>query len=134
MFNLALQSQLAIALAERAAEFGFKTCQTPDLLAHISNLALEHRLDFGAGVGHLSKGEQVFNFGERETQVLCVAHKSEIMNLLLVEQAITARAARGNLDQSELLIEPDRIHADADLLCSPADVNRNCHIRNKDKP
>ena len=62
-----------------------------------------------------------------------MSHKFEIANLLSVEQAISARRATCTLDESELLIEADRVHTDADQFRGLTNVNRSRQIL-KDKP
>ena len=54
-------------------------------------------------------------------------------NLPPVEQAISARAATRALDESEFLIEANRVHADAGQFRGLTDVNDSHHIL-KDKP
>ncbi len=45
-----------------------------------------------------------------------------------VKQAIPARTATGTLNESEFLIEPDRVHAGAGQLRSLTDMNCPCHL------
>ena len=52
-----------------------------------------------------------------------MSHKCEVVNLLVVEQAISARGATGTLDESAFLIEADRFHADAGQLRGFTNVN-----------
>jgi hypothetical protein len=63
-----------------------------------------------------------------------MSQKCEITNLLAVEQAISVRAATRTLDESESLIEANRVHADAGQSRGLTDVNDPHHIILKDKP
>ncbi len=60
--------------------------------------------------------------------------KFEVANLLSVEQAIPADAANRPINESELLVEADRINTDAGQLCGLPNLNRVCHTMFKDKP
>ncbi len=62
-----------------------------------------------------------------------MSHKCKIANLPPVEQAISARAATRALDESEFLIEANRVHADAGHSRGLTDVEDPRHIL-KDKP
>src|SRR5579863_2469533 len=81
----------------------------------------------------LPQGQQFLNLDQREPQFLGMSHKCEITNLLAVEQAISARAATRTLDESESLIEANRVHADAGQFRGLTDLNDPHHIL-KDKP
>ena len=62
-------------------------------------------------------------------------HKLEVVNLISVEQPITTSAAARTLNESQFLIEADRVHANAGLFCSFSDVNSSCHtITRRIKP
>lgn len=60
--------------------------------------------------------------------------KFEVANLLSVEQAIPADAPNRPINESELLVEADRINTDAGQLCGLPNLNRVCHTMFKDKP
>src|SRR5260370_35908435 len=70
----------------------------------------------------LPQRQQFLNFVQREPQFLGVPHEYEVMNLLSVEQAISARAAIRTPEESEFLIEADRVHANAVQLRCLTDV------------
>ncbi len=134
MLDFPFQAQLAIAIAERPSKLRFQPSKVLDLLAHICQLAFEHRLNFGAIVMFLAQRQQFLHFGQREPQLLGMADKLEFMNLISIEQAIAAGAPARTLNESNFLVEPDRVHTDTGLLRSFSDLNSFSHITIKDKP
>jgi hypothetical protein len=93
MLDFPFQAQFAIATAERVCKLRFQSGETVDLLPNGLQFVVEHGLHFGTNVMLLPKRYQFLNFGQREPQLLSMADKREITNLLSVEQAISARAA-----------------------------------------
>jgi hypothetical protein len=77
--------------------------------------------------GLLLLSQQLFDFAQREAQLLGMPHKCEVANLLTIEQVIPARGATRILNESEFLIEADRVHAGAGQLRGLTDVNRVSH-------
>src|SRR5258708_33038609 len=61
-------------------------------------------------------------------------HECEVAKVLSIDQAIPARAAIRTLNESEFLIEADRVHADAGQLRGLTDVNRVSHAILKINP
>ena len=123
MLDFPFQPQLAIAIAERPRKLRFQMDEAFDLFTHVRQFVLEHGLHFGTSVMLLPQRQQFLNFVQREPQFLGVPHEYEVMNLLSVEQAISARAAIRTPEESEFLIEADRVHANAGQLRCLTDVN-----------
>jgi len=102
MLDFPFETQFAIAITERPCKLRFQSGETIDLLPHIHQLALEHGLHCRTNVMLLPQRQQLFDFGQGEPQFLRMSHKFEIVNVLSIEQAISARAATCTLDESEL--------------------------------
>ena len=87
----------------------------PNFVPYVLQLPLQDRLHFWTEVLFLAQREQFLDFGQREAQLLSVPHEREVTNLLSTKQAITARASR-HRDQTQLLVEADRVYAYTGLL------------------
>lgn len=124
MFKVPLQTELVIAIAECSSQLRFKSGKTPYFLANACQLVLEHGLHFRTSMLFLPQSQQFFDFRQREPQFLGMSYKCQIVNLLLVEQTISACAATRTLDESKLLIVADRVHSDAGQLSGRTDVKR----------
>lgn len=133
MLDFLFEAQLAIATAERVCKLCFQSGETVDFPPNSAQLALEHGLHFRTNVMLLPQRQQLLDFGQGEPQFLGMSHKCEIVNLLAVEQAISAQAATRTLDEPESLIEANRVHADAGQFRGRTDVNDPHHVL-KDKP
>src|SRR5690348_7893938 len=128
MLDFAPGAQLTVAAAQRAGKLNFHTGQYFDLFAHVGQFSLQHGLHFRTCMRLLPQSQQLFHFVQRETQFLRVPDKLEVINLPLAEYPVAARAAAPLIDQSELLIETNCVHADAGELRSLSDVSSRCHV------
>jgi hypothetical protein len=57
-----------------------------------------------------------------------VPHKTQVMNLLFIEEAVAARAAAVVLQEPKLLVKTDRVYAEATQACRLANVNGFRHL------
>jgi len=128
MLDFPFEAQFAVAITERFCKLRFQSGETVDLLPNIPQLALEHGLHFRTNVMLLPQRQQLFDFGQGEPQFLRMSHKCEIVNIFCVEQAISAGAATCTLDKPDLLIEADRVHADAGHTRGSTDMNSHHHV------
>ena len=128
VLDFPFEAQFAVAITERLCKVCFQSGEAIDLLPYIPQLALEHGLHFRTNVMLLPQCQQLFDFGQGEPQFLRMSHKCEIVNVLSVEQAISALAATCTLDKPEFLIEADRVNANAAQLRGLTDVNCLCHV------
>ena len=55
-------------------------------------------------------------------------YEFEVVNLLPIEETISPGAAGQTLNESESLVEADRIHTDAREFCRLPDVDGLCHL------
>lgn len=133
MLDVAFQPQLTIATAECPGQICFQPAKAPDFLAHICEFVFEHGLHVRTNVMLSPQCQQFSHFCQREPQLLSMANELEIANLLEAKQAISARAPISAVEESEFLIEADRVDAYPGQLCGLTDVNRLCH-RSNDKP
>ena len=70
---------------------------------------------------------QLLDFGQRKAQFLSLLNEDEVFHVRISEKAETAFAARRLLDQSDLLIEANRINAELGPLRNFADLNALRH-------
>ncbi|SRR5258708_38975156 len=100
VLNLPFQAQFAIAIAKRFSQFLFQSAKTFDLFPDIHQLAIEHGLDLGTGMGLLPQTQEVLNFVQRKSQFLRMADERQVVNLLFIEQAISSCAATRAINES----------------------------------
>ncbi len=134
VFDLALMAQLALTVPQSAAEFFLQMGEAPDFGSNILQLPVQHRLHFWAQVLFLAKRQQFLNFSEREAQFLSVPDKCEVTNLITAKQAIPASASGDGRNESQLLVETDRVHAHTGLLRRLSNVHCFRHHINRINP
>src|SRR5437667_3800506 len=96
--------------------------------AHISELAPKQVSHLRTRViVFLIEDGQLLDFGQRKAQFLSPLNEDEIFHVRISEQAETTFAARRLLDQSDLLVEPNRVNAEPGPLRNFADLNALRH-------
>src|SRR5215472_12226568 len=127
MLDSSLKAQFTITGPECALKFRFQARKAFDLVTHIRQLTGKHRLHVRAGVRFLAQRKKLFYLREGEPQLLGMAYKFEIVDLILVKKAVSTLRPIRTFNQAELLIETNRVHADAGQRCRLSDVNRVSH-------
>src|SRR5262249_31231630 len=134
MLDSTLKAQFTITSPECAPEFPFQSRKALDLVTDIRQLTGKHRLHFRTGVRLLTQRKKLFYLREGEPQFLGMAYKFEIVDLILVKKAISTLCPIRTFNQAQLLIETNRIYADAGQRCRLSDVNRMRHTLKRINP
>jgi hypothetical protein len=66
---------------------------------------------------------QLLDFGQRKAQLLSLLNEEEVLHVCISKKTETAFAASSLLDQSDLLIEANRVNAEPGPLRHFADLN-----------
>ena len=132
MLDSSLKAQFTITSPQCALKFRLQALKAFDLVTHIRQLVRNHGLHFGTGVSFLAQGKKLFYLSQGEPQLLSMAYKFEIVNLILVKKAVSTLRPIRTLNQAELLIETNRINADTSQHCGLSDLYRVSHtVKNK---
>jgi hypothetical protein len=123
-----MAAQVSIAFSKRLIQLCFEPQELRYLFAHTSDFGLEQVSHLRTRViVFLIEDGQLLDFGQRKAQFLSVLYKDEVFHVRVSEKAETAFTARWLLDQSDLLVEADRINAQSGPLRNLADLNALRH-------
>src|SRR5437867_1360948 len=121
-------AQVAITFSKGLIQFCFQPQELGCFFAHISELALKQVSHLRTRVTVvLIEDRQLLDFGQRKAQFLGLLNEGEVLDVRIIEKAETAFAARRLLDQSDLLIEANRVNAEPGSLRNFADLNALRH-------
>ena len=120
--------QVSIALSKGLVQLCFQPRKLRCLFAHIFELVAKQVSHLRTGmVMVLIEEGQLLDFDQGEAQFLGLLNEGEVLDVRIIEKAETAFAARRLLDQSDLLIEANRVNAEPGSLRNFADLNALRH-------
>lgn len=122
-----LELQLAFTGAQSCIQLTLQVAQVLNLCLHLRDFALKHCVHLIASMVSSPQRQKFLDLAQGKPQLLCVTDELEVMNMLVIKDAIPTGAPRTALDQAYLLVKPDCVHTDASQPSGIPDEDRLCH-------